>query len=604
MQFHYNKHITIGFAGKRRHDRLDIVAGKLEQLFKAFDEKLHDHHLHFVTGLADGADIIATDAFLKYFEEGIRENKRSCGAILPFAKASYLHTIAQKKEFERLYAKCSQVMELDGKNEKGKTPNHILERAYQQQGRVLGYLSDIFLAVTPKSEKGKAGGTKESLISVLTLRKPVILLNLDDGKFYFYQTLEEWFGEDIEIQPEQIAEILFNFDADILRENLPENTERIYQKRISGLIFLSRKKAWVWFEGIFKKKRKRVAGNDMQFANSVQESLHEKQSKLDEVAAYYQYQYRGGYILTYILALIAVLLAVASSVVFAEMFNRGHENTQMINILIAIGFFKLIVITGMLINTKNINKSAYNQKAIYYRYAAERLRINYFLSIIGVLRSPRPNLGNHSKKHFSKYIGEAIYQNKITPHLIERFNVVISKEVLQNFLQMIKDNWIESQKKYHRSASDLMGRMDKHFRHLPGAFSIAVLVIVGFDILVGILFGHNIINISYSIKNGYDSFALPILLGLTALFPAIVSTLNGIHSQSETHRLLMRSQSMVGELDTHIKLIAEEDVIIENNNEGSDFFHVLKLIDELANVFTDEVAEWSLLYEKRVEEPG
>jgi hypothetical protein len=127
-------------------------------------------------------------------------------------------------------------------------------------------------------------------------------------------------------------------------------------------------------------------------------------------------------------------------------------------------------------------------------------------------------------------------------------------------------------------------------------------VIVSFDIVVGVLFGHGIVPIPSSIRHRYDLYALPVLLGLTALFPAIIGTLNGIHSQSEIHRLLVRSQSMVGELEAHIRVVDDVEATIKSNNEGSDFFHVLKLVDELANVFTDEVAEWSLLYEKKVDE--
>lgn len=604
IQFLYTSYVTIGFAGKRKHEKLELVADRLESLFKALDQKLNNRHLHFVTGLADGADLIATDTFLKYFENDIKENKKSCGAILPFAKSTYLDTIHGKKEFERLCANCSQVLELDGKNEKG-TPRHISDRAYQQQGRVLGYISDIFLAVAPKSEKGKTGGTKESLISVLTLRKPVILLNLDDGKFYLYQTLEEWFGEDNAVEPEQIADMLFEPQFKEPDEKKKEEVGELDQTYMSKLIFMSRKNAWLLFEKFFKQRRKATAPiADLHFVNPLQENLYRKQLKLDDIAAHFQYQYRGGYVLTYILAFIAVMLAIISLVVFSEMFVRNAENLAMVNILIIIGLFKLVIIIAMYINTRNINRSAYNPKAIYYRYAAERFRINYFMSLLGVLSSPRPHLGNHSKKRFAKYTGEAIYQEQIATHLKDHYHIAINKEGLQKFIRLIKNNWVKGQKKYHLSAMVLMGRMDKKFLKLPGEFSIAVLMIVAFDLIIGGLFGYRIICIPETVRHPYDHFALPILLGFTALLPAIVSTLNGIHSQSETHRLSVRSELMVDELEAHIERIRQVEHCIEDNNEGSDFFTVLKLMDELASTLTDEVAEWSLLYEKRVDEPG
>lgn len=594
MSFHYNNHITIGFAGKRKHAKLVLVAERLESLFKAFDEKLKNCHLHFITGLADGADLIAARAFLKYFEQGIKANKRSCGAVIPFEKSDYLHTISDKKEFEDIYSSCSQVLELDGKYEEGEAANHVLEKAYQQQGMALGRLSDIFIAVTPKGDKGKTGGTKASLFSALALNKQVVLLNLEDNKFYLYQCVEEWFGEDKELSPDQIANMLFPEDSHT-RHIKPKD------KIDKGYIFLLRKKAWILFEFIFKGKKHRGTYDAPIFQNSLHEKFYKIQEELDEKAVYFQYQYRGGYILNYILAITAVMLAITSSIFFAEETPATHCFT--VYLLITIGLFKIIVITAMIINTKNINSHRYNRKAIDYRYAAERLRVNYFMSILGVLRSPHPSLGNHSKKHFSNYTGEVIYQGVMTAPLAERYNAVINKEKLLKFLRLLKNDWIGSQMKYHKSEKIRMKKMDILLLSLPGAFSTAVLLIVILDIITAIIVDIIPVNIS-CIVHDYFKISIPILLGLTAFFPAIVSMLNSIHFQSESHRLSVRSDLMVEQLQTYNKNIVQAETTIENSNEGSDFITVLKLMDNLASVLIDEVAEWSQIYEKRVFDQG
>ncbi len=594
MSFHYNNHITIGFAGKRNHIKLGMVAKRLESLFKVIDIKLKNCHLHFITGLADGSDLIAAGTFLEYFEQGIKENKRSCGAVLPFEKSDYLHTISDKKEFERIYSNCSQILELDGKYQEGATADHLLEKAYQQQGMVVGRLSDIFIAVTPKGDKGKTGGTKASLISALALEKQVILLNLEDDKFYLYQTVEEWFGDDKELSPEQIVDILFpeEYNAKYIEP------EQIIDK---GYIFFLRKKAWILFEFFFKRKKHRTTDDNPFFHNSLHETLYKIQDELDKKAIHFQYQYRGGYILNYILAITAIMLAVTSSILFSE--GKYIDYKFWVYSLIIIGVFKLIVIAAMIVNTRNINIHGYNRKAIDYRYAAERLRVNYFMSILGVLRSPNPSLGNHSKKHFANYTGEVIYQSCMAVLLGKRFNVVIDKEKLMKFLQLLKKDWIGAQKKYHSFEKIRMKRMDSQLLYWPVFFSIAVLLIVFFDIISGYLIE---IALPHRLKPIHESFIIivPIMLGFTAFLPAIVSALNSIHFQSEAHRLFVRSDLMVRELKTYDQNIGQLEITIENSDEGSDFFRILKLMDNLASLQIDEVAEWSLIYEKRVFDQG
>ncbi|HET9746469.1 MAG TPA: hypothetical protein VFP97_12200 [Chitinophagaceae bacterium] len=94
------------------------------------------------------------------------------------------------------------------------------------------------------------------------------------------------------------------------------------------------------------------------------------------------------------------------------------------------------------------------------------------------------------------------------------------------------------------------------------------------------------------------------MIGLTAFIPAIVGILNGIHFQSESRRLFVRSQLMTAELETCYERIAGDRKKISANTNGSDFNTVLILAENTTNILTDEVAEWSLIYEKRVYDQG
>lgn len=590
MEPHFKNHIVIGLAGKRKHAKLNIIDEKLNDLFKALDESLGNCEIIFFTGLADGADQIAAKAFNEHYANTGLSKEKFLGAILPFNSADYEKTITQKKGYQDLYATCQQVLELDGKNINGNDGDSLRDKAYQQQGSALARLSDILIVIAPKSDGGKTGGSVQTLLTMLGLKKPVIFLNLDDQQFYLYENMEQWFHGLSPMKPEAICKALFKSDFSLPDVNINEKMD-------SGWIFKARAGSWGWFDKTFKGKKLVSDYVKTESPHNLFSLLNTLQEEIDRQSVYFQTQYRGGYILNYLLAFFAILLAVISLTIYTE--RSFLLDGFFVWSLFIIGCLKLAILILLLINTNEINKHEYNRKAIDFRFAAERLRVNVYMSILGIIRSPAPSLGNHSKKQFSQYNGESIYQKAIFNALRLKYTFIVSKENILSFLKTLKMDWIKGQISYHESESRRMKLMDSRLQNIPELLSKVIIGVVAIDLIIAFLVEIIKIVSDEEVKHFFDIF-LPYMLALAAFIPAVITTLNSIQFQSEAHRLSVRSQLMHEELLFLDKKIDEITVDIEQNDEGCNFATVLNLIDETANILTDEVAEWSLIYERRV----
>ena len=621
MSLHYQQHLTLGFAGKRQHEGVAKMEEPLRQLFKAFDKKLKRNEIRLINGLADGADLLAMKVFCELFLEPRTHKHRKIGAVLPFVADDFKKTLTLADSpglFYKYYPLCDQKLELDGNYLPGddEPAFSIKNKAYVQQGKVLAHISDILIAVTPYDAGSNPGGTVETLLSSLYLKKPVIHYDLNDHKFYLYRSISDWLPANRKANdPEWIV--------DHLIQSLPSGRTYEAEKLNQGKVFILRKISWLFYERFVRRKKREqhffveffvLFGSLFKKKKDVKlkpapekfETLHDlltyKQEQLDEPAQYFQYHYRGGYILNYFLALFAIFLAVISIVSSLESGKLICPETVP-RILLVAGLIKLVIIYLLIVNTRRINRFQYNKKAIDYRYAAERLRINAYLGIIGVLRAPKPALGNHSKKHFFKYKGEDMYQAVMMEPLCHPFQMVVTTAKLREFVNKLKTEWIFGQLAYHRKEAGLMDNMDERLEKIPARLAIIVFLVVILDLLI-VFF---VENLHIDLCPGWEKgllFTLPFLLGLTALLPAVVTTLNSIRFQSDAHRLAARSGNMVEELSQLEIRINEVEHDLEHDEEGSHFGTVMEIMDEAATLLTDEVAEWSLIYEKRVYEQG
>jgi hypothetical protein len=227
-------------------------------------------------------------------------------------------------------------------------------------------------------------------------------------------------------------------------------------------------------------------------------------------------------------------------------------------------------------------------------------------------------------------------------------------------LEKVKSDWLRKQLGYHEGTALRMQRMDRWLRSLGELLNFAILAIVAFDIVLLLL------KIPHKLPHSLV-VATPYIVFVTAIIPAAVAAVNVIRLQSECERLAERSAVLVrllgGRRDsmentTHHaanqpsgfgashdkamaflsdqwrklriicdpcgksnppaharpgpaeggKIHAAEDLLahIATPAEaalGSSAGKVLHFTEGCAEVFVQEVAEWSVLYAKELVEP-
>ncbi|MDN5934685.1 MAG: hypothetical protein L0H75_00725, partial [Nitrosospira sp.] len=211
--------LRIGFAGSRDlannectqlkttlNGILRILGGELTNIapygsdssndtsFSEFFSKKEPPLLRLITGLCEGADAIAGEALEEIkeinktsdTEKDFRCFNSELAAVLPFDVVTYRQCRDERfrNEFDRQLAVCSWIQVLDGiydkpdaaeltnlsseqeKKNRRDLANLRRARAYRAQGAFLLRHSDILIAAAnPDSNKGKAGGTMETIRS-------------------------------------------------------------------------------------------------------------------------------------------------------------------------------------------------------------------------------------------------------------------------------------------------------------------------------------------------------------------------------------------------------------------------------------------------------
>ena len=94
--------------------------------------------------------------------------------------------------------------------------------------------------------------------------------------------------------------------------------------------------------------------------------------------------YRGAFLLNYLLAVIAVVLAALSLVLL----GTRTDAAWLVPVLLGLGALKLCIVIFIYRNTHRANHEQWNERAIDYRYLAERLRALYYLPRVGSYQPP------------------------------------------------------------------------------------------------------------------------------------------------------------------------------------------------------------------------
>lgn len=619
----YNN-ITLSFSGKRNHQGLDMLPKALQELYTALNGEFHHTHFHLLTGLADGADQAAAQAFVDSSLSS-ESNKWTMGAVMPFAKDEYLKTIENKTRFEELYASelLHQKLHLDGVYEEGDHGKAYRTKAYRQQGWVLARFADIMVCVADKEDSGKAGGTMENLVTALQQKKPVLFYDLGSHTFSLYEEVEQWFLN----TPK--ADSLQEIVADLYRRFIGGKNQELtaeMKQMLGEPLFpshgLSKRRIIIWkgYENLWKKKSggNRQPGSqpppDAPYA-----TIKKERQNISKTADTYQTQYRGGYMLNYVYSALAITIAVAAIVYYIFMakyfpFKIAGENLGIWSIvfslkhfpwqylpLVILGLIKIMLIRQIIHNTHEANHHNYNKLAINYRYASERLKFNEYLSFAGIFNPPKPTLGKHSQYFLQNNAGEFYFEDKLSK-LKEnsRYVIDLTPQKVLNHIDFLKKEWYDGQKKYHENKTQQFGNEHTQLEHLAIKLSITVLWIVGIEIAIKIAEGFVVL--PYSLKS-FLSYAAPVLLGLAILLPAIVAILVSINFQNENKKISDRHAVIVKGINKAKENIENRETEARNKlQEGCLFQTALMELDEMGTLMIDDVAEWMIFYENKVYE--
>jgi hypothetical protein len=297
-------------------------------------------------------------------------------------------------------------------------------------------------------------------------------------------------------------------------------------------------------------------------------------------------------------------------------------------------------------NTHSANHRAWNDRAVDYRYLAERLRSLFYLPLVGSFRPPPAAQPRHASRvvHQSAvdWLCDAITRS-VSPATLAVTETFATHDGVAEFearilrlrpraaLTLVRDRWVAEQVVYHRRNLHAMARLHRSAEHAGAWISrwvvyivVADLAIVAADLahLLPVAVGHALHGLT------------PWLLFLAAVLPAAVASLNGLRFQSECRRLAERSaiirvivggrpgMGRDGRLDQKPELVGgrwrEVDALLARiadgeasgdaagdglgDDRGAWTLEALGLTEAIADDCTREVAEWSVLYAKELPE--
>lgn len=542
-------------------------------------------------------------------------------AILPFDFATYRKSRKEDflATFERQAASCAYVMTLDGiyKKTPEDTPLDKQRRArgYRAQSALMLRHSDLIIAAADPGIDGKAGGTLETVHAALRFQLPVVFIHLGTGQVHLVEPgqnfdtevsivdsdmdsslekLETWVSRIVAdpdlVQPADIA------DSDKKEPAVSGQTESMLIEYftesqmppvdlVDGRRISSRREKWVWDPFIARFQSSKAPKPDVVLAPY--DGYRRRATQLN-----YQYSglYKGAFLLNYLLAILAVTLAAFTLLLMGDkhtgivlqiaavvekatdgqsivdtsvdaLANSSNEELPpqwLLPTLVGLVSGKFLILGFILWNTRLGNRGQWNDRAVDYRYLAERLRGMYYLPLSGSFQPPtasRPQYASRVVRQSSvDWLFDAICRSVSPADLpntaAQRFPSLVGDGEIQVRLlslepqiaiRAVGENWIRQQAIYHWRVAQTMGRLWKTSTVLSHSLGWTVLVLITIDlaIVIGGLF-----QLLPSSWNGVLHFVFPGLIFLAAVLPAAVAAFNGIRFQSECQRLAERSSVM------------------------------------------------------------
>ena len=298
--------------------------------------------------------------------------------------------------------------------------------------------------------------------------------------------------------------------------------------------------------------------------------------------------------------------------------------------IFSLGLVKLVILVWIFQNTREANDGDWNDKAVDYRYLAERLRTMFYLPRIGSFQPPAAAMPQYvaraARQSAVDWLLDAIVRSispaelplarKIPTTLAgdgTQCDVTIIRLDPKGLLADLRDRWVDEQALYHDRIARTMDRMFHFSENAGSRLSKIVMALVGVDLIF--IVAERLPFVPETWKE-IAELATPWSIMFTAVLPAAVASLNAIRFQTECRRLAERSAVVRtilwglhskdapkggrwAEADTLSRRIATA-LSDDETNLGAWSAQVLRLTETVAADFVHEVTEWSVLYAKEV----
>ena len=560
--------------------------------------------LTLITGLADGADQIASALFVAPDPE-TRTVERVLGAMLPCARSDFQANsgVEDKIAFERMAASCAFIVELDGsmppqpKRGQGdaeiKRASSARGEAFQAQSEFLLRQADLLIAVDSPDEAGREGGTRETVRNALDLGIPVVLLQVGrDGVAVLRARAD--LDEPVML-PENAASVSLARLVDSTVGVRDAAQDPAYVDTLLEEYFADeapgpslRTQIWNWFEAWFANGRASPTSPELE-----PYSDYRRRARL--LSAFYAGQYRGSFLLTYALAVVAVALALVSQTLLLKDPVGGDWTSPSWWVLFALGLGKLSVLVAIALLVSNANHRRLAHRAADYRYLSERLRTMMYLPHAGSLRPPSPWSLPYTTRVATQGVMDRLFTSilrQVQP--LEVLGAAARETVVRQeakaALLAIRDGWLADQLHYHRRNHHTLAAMSRWLEHSGRWLNRVVIVVVVLDIAVLVLGGLHVMTPRQ--EGPIHLYLAPGFIFLAAVLPAAVASLNGVRFQSECARLADRSAQMSVQLE-----LLQERANLPRPRPAR-LLDALRLAEDVARLTLDEVAEWSAIYGK------
>jgi hypothetical protein len=674
--------LRVGLAGNRTIDpsKVSAITDRLVDIWAAAAERLtsatvnpdnrvtrfyNDQQrplLRLVMGLAEGADTLGAEALEHFAGVAPATIDTELAAVIPFDVHPYRESrdAGFLPSFDRFASRCTYILALDGIYQKPSpdTPLARLRRgrAYRAQAAVLLRHVDLMVIVADPSGKGQAGGAIETLHAALAFGLAVVFIDAVTARVQVIepqanaqQVLEagmadaenatEWQARfagvvdqiiaspDVQVAISQGSATATKRDHALLEEYFANSAMPPMEKNSSGQLVRKpslRERIWSWFEGRLRRAGPVTTKPKSDPKLPAYAPWRNRATDLNYDAAA---QYRGAFLSNYLLAVVAVALAAVSLALIG--YKHGSPYAGQISWgLTILALLKLGVLIAIFRNTHQAARANWNDRAIDYRYLAERLRALHYLPRTGSFQPPYvapPEYASRVLRQsvvdwLADAITRAVSAAQVLPVLVESVNVVEGKSYPVRLIRLdpmatarrLRADWVGQQIAYHDGVVKVMKHLHTLLERWGNRLSGAVIAIVALDICLLIwehLAPHSWPHLAHVIERPLHHLGVIFLL-CAAVLPAAVASLNGIRFQSECRRLHERSammrdrlQGRANELDKFITKIASA-VDNPDTNPGAWTADLMHLAETIARDLITEVGEWSVLYTREVPDPG